>query len=126
MDQLTDVLPYQRGADDDAPVLIHHHFGVSLIAVGDDLSAGDVAHVVLDGANAPAGLPGLCFGEPDGGGLGICEHHLRDGRMIGGSGESRPRLRRIIWLAWEPAFGASRDSVAAYARLVLAHVRQQD
>src|SRR3984957_11110953 len=42
--------------------------------------------------------------------------------MVGGGGESRPRLGRILKLA----FGASCDGVTAYPRLILAHVREQD
>lgn len=79
MDELTDVLPHQRSAHQDAPILIHDDLRVALVAVGHDLRAGDVAQVVLYRSNAQSGLAGLRFCESDGSSFGIGKKHLRNG-----------------------------------------------
>ena len=91
VDQFTDILTNQRSAYDHTAILIHNHFRVALIAVRQDMRAGDMAHVVFHGTNAQAGLPGLRFGEPNAADFGIGEDHLRHGHMVGGGGPPASR-----------------------------------
>jgi len=51
MDQFADVLADERDAGNNAPILVHDHFRGALIAIGDYLRPGDMAHVILYGAN---------------------------------------------------------------------------
>src|SRR5262249_9559612 len=64
----------------------------------------------------------LFLGKSDRGDLRLGEDDLRDGAMISGRGEGCPRN-------WAPVLqstrGARRDRVAAHARLILPHVREQ-
>ncbi len=122
VDELTDILAHQRRADDDAAVLIDDHFRMTLITIREDFRPGNVAHVVLHGANAQAGLARFCLSEPGRRGFRIGEEYLRYCSMVGGGRESCPRLRVFGKL---PSC-ASGNGVPAYPRLILAHVSEQD